>query len=249
MIDRILYQGGRHIVDRYARLMFDLDIVQRVPLPPGPKVIAANHPTTTDPFLLTLLEPDHMSILIHKTLFDVPLFGAYLAHAGHLRVDQERGRAAFDRAARLLSTGRTIGIFPEGDVSPSQGGFHPPHTGAIRLALGAGVPIIPVGIHLDRDRIRRIETKVKNKIEVGTWYTHGDYAMTVDAPLQPAGDVTDRAYVRAASGELMQRINQLARQSARRLQKDAGRPLAGQSTWLGTLTARVAGLLWTLPSA
>jgi 1-acyl-sn-glycerol-3-phosphate acyltransferase len=247
MLDRILYQGGRRVVQTYAHMMFDLDVVQRDPLPPGPKIIAANHPTTTDPFLITLLEPGHMSILIKKTLFDVPLFGPYLKHAGHLSVDQERGRAAFERAKTFLANGRTIGIFPEGDISPHEGGFHPPHTGAIRLALSADAPIVPVGIFLERNRIRHIETQVKGKTEIGTWYTNGAYAMTVGAPLQPAGDISDRTYVRAASEELMQRISHLVGQSERRLSASIA-SWQTRPSWLGYLTSRLAGLIWAPPT-
>jgi 1-acyl-sn-glycerol-3-phosphate acyltransferase len=241
MLDRILYQSGRWIVGAYARLMFDLDIVQHAPLPPGPKIIVANHPTTTDPFLITLLEPGHMSILINKTLFDVPLFGSYLKHAGHLSVDCERGgRPAFEDAKALLSRGRTIGIFPEGDVSPRNGGFHLPHTGAVRLALWANAPIVPVGIYLDRDLIRYVETRVKGKIEIGTWYTNGAYAMTVGDPLQPTGDISDRAYVRVASERLMEHISKLTRESERRLSVIATR----RPNWLGSVTARVSDAIW-----
>jgi 1-acyl-sn-glycerol-3-phosphate acyltransferase len=248
MLEQIFYQSGRWVVQTYAELMFDLDIAQRVPIPPGPKIIAANHPTTTDPFLLTLLEPRHMSILINKTLFDVPLFGRYLKRAGHLSVNQEQGRAAFERAKALLTTGRTIGIFPEGDISPCDGGFRIPRTGAIRLSLCTNAPIVPVGISLDHDRIRYIETKVNGKKEIGTWYTNGAYAMTVDAPLQPKGQIADRAYVRAASERLMQRISQLTRQSERRLAKVAT-SANRRPRWLGSVTARVSDAIWAPPTA
>ena len=217
MLNKVLYRSGRRVVEAYARLMFDMDVVQRAPLPEGPKIIAANHPTTTDPFLLTILERDQMSILISETLFKVPVFGRYLGQAGHVPVVASNGRAALQAAMRLLETGRTIGIFPEGAISPLDGGFHKAHTGAARLALSTGTVVIPVGIHLQRERIRLIETEVDGKIEVGTWYLRGPYTMTVGEPMCFAGDVEDRGYVRSVSDLIMQRIICLAEQGSQRM--------------------------------
>jgi len=219
MLDKVLYRSGRRVVDAYARLMFDMDVVPRAPLPEGPKIIAANHPTTTDPFLITVLERDQMSILISETLFKVPVFGRYLQQAGHVPVVAGNGRTAFEAAMRLLETGRTIGIFPEGAISPLDGGFHKAHTGAARLALSTGATVIPVGIHLQREHIRLIETKVDGEIEVGTWYLRGPYAMMVGEPMHFAGDVEDREYVRSVSDQIMQRIIHLAEQGGQRMRK------------------------------
>jgi 1-acyl-sn-glycerol-3-phosphate acyltransferase len=230
-MQKVLYRLGRAVVGAYAQLMFIMDVVHHAPIPEGPRVIAANHPTTTDPFLITLLEPDQMSILISDVLYNVPLFGRYLTAAGHVPVVKSNGRLAFERAARLLRDGRTVGIFPEGAISPLEGGFHRPHTGAARLALSAGVPIIPVGIHLQRDLIRLIETEVDGKTEVGTWVLRGPYAMTVGEPLRLDGDIEDRATVRSASAHLMERIVHLAHESARRLETSQARVVAG-AQWL-----------------
>jgi 1-acyl-sn-glycerol-3-phosphate acyltransferase len=219
MLDKVLYRSGRRVVDAYARLMFAMDIVQHAPLPEGPKIIAANHPTTTDPFLLTILERDQMSILISETLFKVPVFGRYLRQAGHVPVVAGNGRAAFEGARQLLEAGRTIGIFPEGTISPLDGGFHNAHTGAARLALSTGAIVIPVGIHLQRERIRLIETEVDGEIEVGTWYLRGPYAMTMGEPMHFAGDVEDREYIRSVSDQIMRRIIHLAGQGGQRMKE------------------------------
>jgi 1-acyl-sn-glycerol-3-phosphate acyltransferase len=82
-----------------------------------------------------------------------------------------------------------------------------------------GAPVIPVGIHLDRSRIRLVETMIEGKIAVGTWYLRGPYAMTVGKPLVFKGDVEDRAHVAAVSERIMQRIVHLSWESARRMQR------------------------------
>lgn len=222
MIEQFLYRSGRCLIATYARLLFQLNVQWHTPLPDGPKIIAPNHPSTTDPFLITLLTQEPINILIHETLFKVPVFGRYLRRAGHVPVAAAQGRAAFDAAHRLLEAGHTVAIFPEGAISPLNGGFARPHTGVARLALSTGAPVLPVGISLDRARIHLIETPVDGTTEVGTWYFGGPYAITVGEPLRFAGDAEDRALVRAVTGRIMQQIGELAGQSVDRIQATHG---------------------------
>ena len=98
-----------------------------------------------------------MSILITESCFKLPGLGAFLRAAGHVPVVSGSGKAALDEGIRLLRAGRTVGIFPEGVLSPldqlGRGGCYAPHTGVARLALATGAPVIPVGISLDPARI------------------------------------------------------------------------------------------------
>jgi len=216
-MNTILYGMGRTLVSLYARTMFDLDVRGLSLWPRGAKILAANHPSTTDPFLMVALWDEPVSILIHDTLFRVPVFGKYLQQAGHVRVVPGEGHAACEQARRLLAAGRTVVVFPEGDISPLEGGFHPPHTGVARLALSTGAPVIPVGIHLQRERIQLIATTVEGQPDVARWYLSGPYAVTVGEPLRFAGEVEDRAAVRQVAEQIMQRIIALAQESARRM--------------------------------
>jgi 1-acyl-sn-glycerol-3-phosphate acyltransferase len=124
---------------------------------------------------------------------------------------------------RLLEAGRSIAIFPEGAVSPLEGGLHRPRTGVARLALSTGVPIIPIGIHLQRDRIHVIESTYSGISATGTWYLRGPYAMTVGKPMTFVGDVEDREYVQMVSERVIRRIAHLAQQSAHRLNRPTRR--------------------------
>ncbi|MBN1640027.1 MAG: 1-acyl-sn-glycerol-3-phosphate acyltransferase [Anaerolineae bacterium] len=207
----------RGLVRIAARLVFSLDVVQHAPLPRGPKIIAPNHPSTTDPFLMTIMVDEQMRILIHDTLFHVPAFGAVLRALGHVPVVPGAGGEAFDVARAHLLSGKAVAVFPEGAISPLEGGLGRPRTGVARLALLTGAPVVPVGIHLVRERIRLVETRVDGKCELGTWYTNGPYAVTVGEPMRLEGQVEDRAHVRALSEEVMQRIASLVHESAQRL--------------------------------
>jgi 1-acyl-sn-glycerol-3-phosphate acyltransferase len=218
MLENVLYRLGRTAMDLYGRLVLDMDIQWSGPLPGGPKILAANHPTTTDPFLIMLLAAEQVSVLVTEGCFKIPVFGPYLRAAGHVPVIRNSGGSTVGAASRLLRAGRTVAIFPEGAISPPEGGFHQPHSGVARLALGTGAPVIPVGIGLHRERIRRFEAGVAGKPEVVTWYSGGPYAVTVGQPLRFQGDGEDRAYVRLVSQQIMQRIAHLAQESARRVE-------------------------------
>lgn len=213
----ILYRLSRPLVRLAADLLFTLDVRWHTPLPRGSKIIAPNHPSTTDPFLIALLANERVHILIDETLFRVPVLGAYLEQTGHVCVVHEQGRAAYDRARDLLRGGHTVVVFPEGAVSPLDGGFHLPRTGIARLALETGAPIVPVGIHLQRERLRIVETRVRGKTEVGTWYLGGHYAVTGGAAFYLNGSVQDRDLVRLLAQQVMQQVIDLSQQGEQRL--------------------------------
>ena len=217
MAHKSWYFLGRQIVKSYASLLFVPDIVYHAPIPPGPKILVVNHPCTVDPFMLTLLVPDHVSTLILDTLFKIPVVGQSLRFSEQIRVDSENGKPAMEKALKYVREGRTLGVFPEGAISPFEGGYQRAHSGAARLALASGATVIPVGIHLDPRYIRLAYTKVKGKSELGTWYTHGPYAMTAGKPVVFCGDPDDRQTVASVTTQIMQLIAEMDQESAQRI--------------------------------
>src|SRR5215510_3402043 len=117
-----LYALAVQFVRLYARSMLKLDIAWRAPLPAGPKLFVANHPSATDPFLIHLLTSKPLSVMISGNAFDVPLFGEFLHHCGQISVEAGAGRDALEQAELRLRAGHSVGIFPEGLVSPRGGG-------------------------------------------------------------------------------------------------------------------------------
>lgn len=218
MLRRALNWSGRVAAKLYAGGLLQMDVRRHAPLPPGARIVAANHPTTTDPFLLMGLIPEAMSVLITDSCFKVPLLGGFLRGAGHVPVVDGNGRAAFEAARALLERGGTVGIFPEGALSPLEGGLCPLHTGVARLALCTGAPVIPVGIGLRREGIYFRTAEIDGVTEHARFYLRGPYAVTVGEPLSFTGDVADRAHVRAVAHEIARGIAQLAQESAHRLQ-------------------------------
>lgn len=210
MLQRYWYQLGRGLVKFYVNHILHANIAQETSLPTGAKILAANHPSTSDPAFITTLVEEQASILIKETLFKVPVFGRSLRMAGHVPVIRGNGQAALDEGLRLLKKGRTIIIFPEGEISP-ENGLHKPHTGVARLALCSGAPVIPVGISLEPKLLRFVPTRVEEKDEPSAWYLHGPYAMTIGAPQVYTGDAADREYVRQVAGQIMHQVSLLVK--------------------------------------
>src|SRR5512137_162978 len=101
----LFYKLGRKFICAYAQLLLKMDIFWESHLPPGPKLIVANHPSTTDPFYLLTLFPQPLSMLIIEHAFKAPLFGGILRRSGHIPVETADRHAAFDAALRRLSNG------------------------------------------------------------------------------------------------------------------------------------------------
>ncbi len=215
--DRLMYFAGRKLVRLYMEVGLSMDIVRQAPMPRGAKVIVANHPTTSDPFLITALSREHAIILIKEVLFKIPVFGVYLKWCRHIPVKPGEGHKAFEAAAGLLRRGKTIIVFMEGDISPAEGGMGKPKTGAVRLALTAKAPVVPVGIGVRKERVKRVYSVVKGTRELGTWYLSGPYAMTVGKALYITGEAEDRERVRRLSAQVLEKVAVLARESEKRI--------------------------------
>ncbi len=218
-MNKMLYTAGRSVMDLYAHLLLDMDVAWHAPLPEGPKILAANHPTTTDPFLITTLTREPVSVLVTAGAFQVPVFGRYLRRAGHVPAVRNSNGATVDALVQKLEAGGTVAIFPEGSISPLDGGFNRPHSGIARVAIRSGVPVIPVGIGLQRERIRCYDTALDGEPEILTWYLNGQYALTVGEPLAFGGDVKNREHVRSVADQIMQHIVHLSHASSRRVER------------------------------
>ena len=223
VIQKLLHLVSMTIVRLYTWLMLQLDVFWQAPFPAGPKLIVANHPSTTDPFYLGLLSSQPISLLIIESLFLIPIFGAFLRWSGHIPVVPGQGRAAFDAAYRRLLGGRSVALFPEGDLSPQEGGYLPPHSGAARLTLLTGAPIVPIGIYLPRERNRAIVSTVAGKRVRGYLYLRGKYGVTIGQAMYFQGNVQDRRYVATVSEGIMRQIISLAQESEQRVKAAFGR--------------------------
>lgn len=222
LAEKALYGISKPLIGTYTGTMLKMDIQMYDRFPKGAKIIAANHPSTTDPFFVAWLLKRQSFILIKDTLFNVPVLGKYLRASGHIEVKAGSGQKAIDMAVEHLIQGHTVIIFPEGVISPLSGGFNPVRSGIGRIALASGAPVIPVGIYLDRTRLHSIHTMVKGVDEVGHWYFRGPYNMTVGSPESYKGDCNDWSRVREVSSRVMRRIMDMTYESQDRQFKPSG---------------------------
>jgi 1-acyl-sn-glycerol-3-phosphate acyltransferase len=220
--DKLMYYASYPVVRSYTGTMLKTDVQRHAQLPEGAKIIAANHPTTTDPFFVAGLVRQQSFIMINDLLFQVPVLGEYLRRSGHIPVKAGNGPAAIDAALERLAAGQTIIIFPEGALSPEGGGFHSARTGVARLALASGAPVIPVGIHLQWDRVHTIRSTVRGQVEYGRWYLRGPYNVTFGKPLHFKGDVENRPFVRTVADSVMHHIIELSHESKQRMNSAPG---------------------------
>jgi 1-acyl-sn-glycerol-3-phosphate acyltransferase len=218
MVNNSLYTLGRLLLLLYASLMLKLNIHQHGIMAPGPKIFVSNHPSATDPFMIHILSREHLSVLITAKAFSVPVFGWFLRTIREIPVPLEQGSIALGHARQYIRDGKSVAIFIEGKISPSDGSFLPPHTGAARLALETGAPVIPVGIFLRRELSICIKSKINGAKVQAHWCLRGPYAMTVGQPMQFDGDSEDRQHVRNVSEAIMIQIRCLAHESEHRAQ-------------------------------
>ena len=135
-----------------ARLLFRYRAFDRENLPDaGGYVLAAGHVSNLDPWALgiALWPKRFLRFMAKSELFWWPL-GPLIAAGGGFRV--RRGRAdveAIETAVALARDGHVIAMFPEG--TRRKKGLRKTrrataHSGAARIALAAGVPLVPAGI-------------------------------------------------------------------------------------------------------
>ncbi|TML25364.1 MAG: 1-acyl-sn-glycerol-3-phosphate acyltransferase [Actinobacteria bacterium] len=127
----------------------------------GGFVLAANHTSNFDPFPLAMpLWPRRFLRFMAKSeLYWWPL-GALISAGGGFPVRRgERDVEAIRTAVELAREGHIVAMFPHG-TRQRKGlvkKYQPrPHTGAARIALDAGVPLVPAAI-AGTDRLSRLE--------------------------------------------------------------------------------------------
>lgn len=130
---------------RYLGLKIAVTGLENVPTEGG-AIIAINHVGYLDFALAgTALLPTkrYVRFMAKKEIFANKIAGPLMRGMHHISVDRSAGSSSFVAAMRALRSGEFIGIFPEGTISVSFE-IKEIKSGAVRLAMGAGVPVIPL---------------------------------------------------------------------------------------------------------
>ena len=121
-------------------------------LPQGQKgaaVLLVKHQSTFETFLMPALMPHPLAYVFKKELLRIPFFGWAIGRLDMIHIDRKDGRRAFQKVVAhgkaLLEQGTWVTMFPEGTRVPR--GYRGQYkSGGTRLAIQAGVPVIPIAV-------------------------------------------------------------------------------------------------------
>jgi 1-acyl-sn-glycerol-3-phosphate acyltransferase len=185
--------------------------LQHVPVEGG-AILASNHLSFSDSIFLPLVLERRVTFPAKAEYFTGRgvkgrLTAMFFRGVGQVPIDRSGGRAsleALDAGRKILDSGELFGIYPEGTRSPD-GKLYRGKTGVARLALEAGVPVIPVAM-VDTDRVQPIG-RVLPKV--------GRVGIRIGEPLDFTrfeGLSRDRFVLRSVTDEIMYRIMELSGQ-------------------------------------
>lgn len=182
------------------------------PLPDGPLIVISNHTSYADGILLALACRERgraVRLLATGGVFRTPLLGSVVRTLGFIPVARGTTSAAasLDAAAEALAAGEAVGLFPEGRITRDAAKWpERAKTGAVRLALRTGAPIIPLamdGAHeVIGDRAHLVRT-LRNLVLPPEVRTLVGPVVSVEALVAARGGVADEATIRAVADDVM----------------------------------------------
>jgi len=178
----------------------------------GPVILAANHLSFLDSFLIPLVAPRPVVFLAKDDYFTAPGIKGWLSRTtltGIGAVPVPRGahraaQAALEAALGVLAEGRAFGIHPEGSRS-RDGRLYRGRTGVAWLAFASGAPVVPVAV-IGTDRIQPVGARLPRP-------RPGRVTVRFGAPMRftpPTGSAGPAR--RKATDEIMAAIHQLSGQ-------------------------------------
>ena len=218
----------------------------------GPAILASNHLSFSDSFLMPLRVPRTVYFLAKSEYFTGRgvkgrLTAAFFRNIGCIPVDRAGGRAAdpaLQTGLRVLREGNLLALYPEGTRSPD-GRLYKGRTGIARIALAAGVPVIPCAM-IGTDDLQPPGKVVPKIRKVGVRFgTPLDFS-------RYQGMENDRFILRSVTDEIMYALMELSRReyvdvyatkvkeelASRAAERDTARP---GSTLSPELSRRIAG--------
>ena len=178
----------------------------------GAAIFASNHLSFSDSIFLPLMVPRRMTFLAKSDYFTGrglkgKATAAFFKGVGQLPIDRSGGKAgeaALNSGLRVLRRGELLGIYPEGTRSPD-GRLYRGRTGVARMALEAGVPVLPVAM-IGTDKAQPTGKKLPRIMRIG---------IRIGRPLSFAryeGMEEDRFVLRSITDEIMYELMLLSGQ-------------------------------------
>ena len=147
---KLIYRFGKALLKPYVfHIIKSINNFENVPTE-YPFIIVANHESYIDPVIIKeIFESYRKKCVFYLTKiesYNSPIKRYFFNSVGTIPLDrQKKDIQALNSAVEKLSEGEIIGLFPEGTRS-RDGKLHTGKTGAVRLALIAKCPMLPIGI-------------------------------------------------------------------------------------------------------
>ncbi|HYH89720.1 MAG TPA: 1-acyl-sn-glycerol-3-phosphate acyltransferase [Solirubrobacteraceae bacterium] len=191
-VNPLIYWLVRAVLQPFFHLYFRLSRIGREHVPDGPVILASNHRSFLDPFVIATIARRPLYYVAKEELFRGRLQSWLLNNLGAFPVRRGEGDADMVETAKaILARGDAVLIFVEGTrIRP--GALGRPRRGVGRLALETGAPVVPVAV-IGTEAVRkgwRIRPH-KVRIRIGPALTFPQ----VQAPSRTlAAAVTDRIW-------------------------------------------------------
>jgi len=154
-VNLVVYAIARAILQPFFLVYFRMQRIGREHVPTsGPLIIASNHRSFMDPFVIGMMLRRPTYFVAKTELFHNRFVAWLLSSLGAFPVDRGNGdRDAMTTARAILERGDVVVIFPEG-TRTRPGELGTPKRGVGRLALESGAPIVPIAL-IGTEAIRR----------------------------------------------------------------------------------------------
>ena len=154
-VNPVIYWLARAVLQPFFLVYFRMKRIGMEHIPAdGPLIIAANHRSFMDPWVIGMMLRRPVYYVAKTELFHHRIPAWLLSSLGAFPVDRGGGdRDAMDAARRILERGDVVVIFPEG-TRTRPGALGAPKRGVGRLALETGAPVVPVAL-IGTEAVRR----------------------------------------------------------------------------------------------
>ena len=153
-VNRPLYWLVRGVLQPFFHFYFRLRRIGHQHIPGGGAILASNHRSFLDPWVVGACAGRPIYFFAKQELFANPLQAWFLNSLGAFPVRRgESDEEALATSRALLERGDALLIFPEGTRTRS-GPLRVPRRGIGRLALETGVPVVPIALR-GTERARR----------------------------------------------------------------------------------------------
>ena len=213
------YESSKRVIKEVFERLHDIEVegLENVPAKGG-VIFACNHQSWADVQMVGLGCPRRLHFLAKAEFQDWPVLRHLIDLSASPYIKRGGDSEGLKNVVELLHSGRCVVIFPEGTIPGEEDrmrhhvepntGLLRGHTGAVRLAVEAKVPIIPVGIS---GTGKVLPPEVFPRLELFEAPKSGHVTVRFGTPIQLDSQISseNRKVIRKETDELMKQISTL----------------------------------------